>query len=158
MNKLERGTIRSLWSLAQYDVVHDGGQHRLLCAYHVAQHWMQYEVEPHMIQYDGPCSEGCPIRKRIDEERRSEEATSELARAAYRHKNEAENIADIAAAKESGAIEYAADSLLVLHEVDGQIRVTIPKNRGRGVEPFAMTLDKDTMTFTQVDAIEEKSR
>ncbi|MGO8998742.1 MAG: DnaB-like helicase C-terminal domain-containing protein [Polyangiaceae bacterium] len=77
-------------------------------------------------------------------------ATSELSRSAYRHKDDAQNVADIAAGKESGGIEYKAESLVILKQKEDQIRVTVPKNRGRGIEPFALTLDKTTMSFAQV--------
>jgi replicative DNA helicase len=77
-------------------------------------------------------------------------ATSELARGAYRSRDAAERTDDLAAGKESGAIEYAAGSLLVLRSVpdaNGQIDVTIPKNRGGDKTPFRLAMNFERATL-----------
>ncbi len=74
-------------------------------------------------------------------------ATSELARGAYRSRNNAERISDISAFKESGAIEYAAQTALVLRSVPdggGKVEVSIPKNRGGRKLDFFLEIDDRT--------------
>lgn len=71
-------------------------------------------------------------------------ATSELARGAYRSRDASERTDDLAATKESGGIEYAAGTLLILRSVPeevGLIDVTVPKNRGGDRTPFRLTMD-----------------
>jgi KaiC/GvpD/RAD55 family RecA-like ATPase len=86
-------------------------------------------------------------------------ATTELARGSYRSKNSAEQIDDLAAAKESGGIEYAASMLLVLRSVPGTpdlVDVTVPKNRlGPERAPWRFRLDFDRATVAEVDRPEE---
>lgn len=81
--------------------------------------------------------------------------TSELARAAYRNKQSADNIEDMAAAKESGSIEYAAQTLLVLRNTSGggsdKVMVAMPKNRTGTRGGFMLELNHDTATFTAKD-------
>lgn len=58
--------------------------------------------------------------------------TSEMSRAAYRHKKPEEQINDMAAAKESGAIEYSARILLSMRNVPGTsdvVEARIVKNK-----------------------------
>lgn len=58
--------------------------------------------------------------------------TSEMSRAAYRHKKPEEQINDMAAAKESGAIEYSARILLSMRNVPGTsdvVETRIVKNK-----------------------------
>lgn len=81
--------------------------------------------------------------------------TSELARAAYRAKDVAAQIDDLAAFKESGAIEYAGTVLLVLRnprDGGGLVEVTMPKNRlGFEKADFHLQLDPDRATLTEVE-------
>ncbi len=81
-------------------------------------------------------------------------ATCELARGAYRSRNVAETINDLAAFKESGRIEYAAQTCLVLRSVpdeEGLIDVTVPKNRAYRRDPFRLRLDHRTTALVEVD-------
>lgn len=76
-------------------------------------------------------------------------ATSELARAAYRSREQSENVDPMAAAKESGAIEYAAKLLLVLRtEGDDVVSVEIPKNKLGTKDPLRLRLDRNTLRFS----------
>jgi KaiC/GvpD/RAD55 family RecA-like ATPase len=82
-------------------------------------------------------------------------ATCELARGAYRSRQVAETINDMAAFKESGGIEYAAQTALVLRSVPDEARlvdVTVPKNRALGREPFRLRMDAMTASYTEVDS------
>jgi Bifunctional DNA primase/polymerase, N-terminal/DnaB-like helicase C terminal domain len=75
-------------------------------------------------------------------------ATSELARAAYRSREQSENVDPMAAAKESGAIEYAAKLLLVLRsEGEDVVSVEIPKNKLGSKSPLRLRLDRATLRF-----------
>jgi hypothetical protein len=71
-------------------------------------------------------------------------ATSELSRGAYRSRDAGDRIEDMAAAKESGSIEYMAQTLLVLRPVadrTGEVDVAIPKNRGGDQTPLRLVID-----------------
>ncbi len=80
--------------------------------------------------------------------------TSELSRASYRNKNQADQIEDLAAFKESGGIEYAMTVGLVLRSVAGEVNtvdVSTAKNRLGGSKPkFRLALDPVTATFKEV--------
>ena len=68
-------------------------------------------------------------------------ATCELARGAYRSKALAEQINDLAAFKESGGIEYAAQTALVLRSVPDEpalVDVAVPKNRAYRKDAFRL--------------------
>lgn len=89
-------------------------------------------------------------------------ATCELSRGSYRSKSAAEQINDLAAFKESGGIEYAAQTAIVLRSEPGEsdlVSVTTPKNRGArmGKPSWTMRLDRVTASFTEVDAEELKA-
>jgi len=74
---------------------------------------------------------------------------SELARGAYRGGNDQTN--DLAAAKESGAIEYEAGALCVLRPVEeepGLVTVSWAKSRPGRVEPFAIRINHKTATVS----------
>jgi KaiC/GvpD/RAD55 family RecA-like ATPase len=78
--------------------------------------------------------------------------TSEVSRGAYRQRDPSERIEDLAAAKESGSIEYAAQTLLVLRPVPdrtGEIDVAVAKNRGGDRAPMRLVLD-----FARARAVE----
>lgn len=82
-------------------------------------------------------------------------ATCELTRGAYRSRQASENISDLAAFKESGDIEYAAQTALVIRTVpdtEGIVEVTVPKNRGpRFTKPtFRLRLDHGRARFEQI--------
>lgn len=82
-------------------------------------------------------------------------ATCELARGSYRSRNVAETINDLAAFKESGGIEYAAQTALVLRSVPDEsslIDVTVPKNRALRRDGFRLRLDHRTTAFVEVEA------
>jgi len=71
-------------------------------------------------------------------------ATSELSRGAYRSRDAGDRIEDMAAGKESGSIEYMAQTLLVLRPVvdePGEVDVAIPKNRGGDQTPLRLIVD-----------------
>lgn len=81
-------------------------------------------------------------------------ATCELARGSYRSKAQAEQINDLAAFKESGGIEYAAQTALVLRSVPDEpslVDVSVPKNRAYRKDPFRLRLDHATTLLTEVD-------
>jgi archaellum biogenesis ATPase FlaH len=80
-------------------------------------------------------------------------ATCELARSAYRSRDNRDNVEDIAAFKESSSVEYGADLLLVLRadrNVENTVDVSMPKNRCGRKTPFRLTLDHTLDTFTEV--------
>jgi hypothetical protein len=79
--------------------------------------------------------------------------TSELARNAYRSQASADETNPLAAFKESGAIEYAAETALVLRNVlggGGLIDVAVPKNRGYLRTTFRMEMDPRSTAFREV--------
>src|SRR5262249_51188956 len=80
--------------------------------------------------------------------------TSELSRASYRNKAQADQIEDLAAFKESGGIEYAGTVLLVLRNPKGSggmVDVTMPKNRLGFERPdFRLQLDPARATLREV--------
>lgn len=81
-------------------------------------------------------------------------ATCELARGAYRSRSVAETINDLAAFKESGAVEYAAQTALVLRSVPDEpnlVDVTVPKNRAYKRDPFRLRLDHVTTELAEVE-------
>ena len=85
--------------------------------------------------------------------------TSEMNRASYRSLEAADaskNAGDLAAAKESGAVEYSARVMLSLRSVrdDGdKIEVHVAKNKhGPRGDVFYLALDRGRMTLTESDA------
>lgn len=85
-------------------------------------------------------------------------ATCELARGSYRSKDAAAQINDLAAFKESGSIEYAAQTALILRSVAGEgdlFDVAVPKNRGLKKTPFRLELDRARMAFREVPIEDE---
>lgn len=94
--------------------------------------------------------------------------TSELARGAYRSKQSAEQIEDLAAFKESGGIEYGGHVLLVMRTSKGDaslVEANVPKNRVGSKGEFALRLDFETATFTaenlpqgEADPVADKRR
>lgn len=77
-------------------------------------------------------------------------AISEVGRGWYRNKRE--QIDPMAAFKESGGIEYAAQTAIVLSTVpddDNAFDAVMPKNRGYQKAPFRLALDRARMTFTE---------
>lgn len=82
---------------------------------------------------------------------------SELARGAYSGGQLATN--DLAAAKESGAIEYEAGALCVLRSVEdepGLVSVTWAKSRPGRVEPFGLRINHRTATVEVTEAPSKK--
>lgn len=81
-------------------------------------------------------------------------ATCELARGSYRSRSTAEQINDLAAFKESGGIEYAAQTALVLRSVPDEsslVDVVVAKNRAYRKDPFRLRLDHASTWLTEVD-------
>lgn len=79
-------------------------------------------------------------------------AISEVSRGWYRNKRE--QIDPMAAFKESGGIEYAAATAMVLSTVaddDNAFDVVVPKNRGYERKPFRLRLDRARMTFREAE-------
>ncbi len=80
--------------------------------------------------------------------------TSELGRGAYKNRANADNVTPLAAFKESGGIEYGAQTALVLRSVpdgEGRVEVDVPKNRGGFKESFSLEVDSRTRV-REVDA------
>lgn len=80
-------------------------------------------------------------------------ATSEVNRGFYGRSKPEEQTTAMAAGKESGRIEYAAETLIVLREsnVENVVDVAVPKNRGFPRIPFRLLLDPGRMTYTEVE-------
>ena len=109
------------------------------------------------VDADGPraklTANVAALRRAAHWERHLVLATSELARGAYRSKNTSERIDDLAAFKESGALEYGADLALVLRSVrneDDSVDATVPKSRLGPRTPFRLRLDRRAMRFGEV--------
>jgi hypothetical protein len=86
-------------------------------------------------------------------------ATSEMNRNAYRNIEAAEQSNDMAAAKESGAIEFSARVMLALRSVKGQgdlVQVRMVKNKHGpsypAVDDFFLALDRGRQTLTMAEA------
>lgn len=84
-------------------------------------------------------------------------ATSEMNRNAYRSEDAAERSSDMAAGKESGAIEYAAKAQLVFRSVKGRadlVQVKAPKiKRGMNDESeFCLTFERHQHTLSECAA------
>ncbi len=81
--------------------------------------------------------------------------TSEIGRAFYRSLKELDDLNDLAAFKESGGIEYAAKTALVMRSPSGQgecFDVGIAKNRGGKKIAFRLQLDEQTTVLCEVQA------
>lgn len=86
--------------------------------------------------------------------------TSEMSRAAYKHKRIEDQITDLAAAKESGAIEFSARIQLAIRNVPGtsdMVELRVAKNKHgpahRGDQDgIFLKLDRDRQTFAE-DAV-----
>ena len=75
---------------------------------------------------------------------------SEVARTFYRSRNPREQSDPLAAAKESGRIEYSADLLVVLRSVEGRddlVDATVAKNRRGKRGSFALRRDEERCAF-----------
>lgn len=83
-------------------------------------------------------------------------STSEMNRNAYRSIEAAEATNDMAAGKESGAIEFSARIMLALRSVKGEtdlIEVHVVKNKhGPGGDRFHLKIDRRHMTLAETDA------
>jgi KaiC/GvpD/RAD55 family RecA-like ATPase len=80
-------------------------------------------------------------------------ATSEMSRGAYRSKDAASRIDDLAGAKESGGIEYGVHVLLTVRPVKdapGQVDVAVTKNRKGQKLALRLHQDATTATYTEV--------
>lgn len=78
-------------------------------------------------------------------------AVSEVGRGYYRSKSD--QINPLAAFKESGGIEYAAATAIVLSQAsddENMFDAVVPKNRGYNKRPFRLHLDRARMTFEEV--------
>jgi KaiC/GvpD/RAD55 family RecA-like ATPase len=88
-------------------------------------------------------------------------ASSELSRAAYRNKDQAENANALAAFKESGGIEYGVSLALVLSSRQGTselVDAAIVKNRlGSGKPEFMLKLDHERADVTETTAEDAKA-
>jgi archaellum biogenesis ATPase FlaH len=87
-------------------------------------------------------------------------ATCELARGAYRSRDAADRINDLAAFKETGDIEYAIAIGLVLRSVNDEpdlVDVTVPKAKRGRPEPFRLKLDFRHACFSEVPLPSEES-
>ncbi|MGO9833958.1 MAG: hypothetical protein ACLP1X_07075 [Polyangiaceae bacterium] len=99
------------------------------------------------------------IRSVATEHRMIVMATSEMNRAAYRSIeaiDQSKRAGDMAAGKESGAIEYSARVIVSLRAVEGMpdlIEATVVKNKhGPSRETFYLEIDRAKMMLTAVDA------
>jgi KaiC/GvpD/RAD55 family RecA-like ATPase len=83
-------------------------------------------------------------------------ATSEMARGAYRSVEAAEQTDDMAAAKESGAVEYSARVLLALRSVKGEpdlVELRIAKNKhGPSRERVFLRIDRSRQILGETEA------
>ncbi len=83
-------------------------------------------------------------------------ATSEMGRHAYRTQQAGEEASDLAAAKESGAIEYSARVLLALRSVAGEpdlVQLRVGKNKhGPSGDEIYLRLDRRKMTLSETMA------
>ncbi len=82
-------------------------------------------------------------------------ATCELARGAYRSRDAADHINDLAAFKESGDVEYGAALLLVLRsrpDTTNEYDVSMPKNRLGAKSQFALRLDFNRASLSEISA------
>ena len=88
--------------------------------------------------------------------------TSEMARAAYRTKDAAEEVNDMAMGKESGAIEYVARVQLALRSVKGSadlLELSVVKNKhGRSGDSIFLSIDRARQTIKQTDTPEASKR
>ncbi len=84
-------------------------------------------------------------------------ATSEMTRSAYR--NATSEVDDMAAAKESGAVEYSARVMLALRSIKGEadlLELRIAKNKhGPSAERIGLRIDRLTQTLTEAELPEE---
>ena len=82
--------------------------------------------------------------------------TSEMARRAYQSQDAADNSNDMAAGKESGAIEYSARVQLTLRSVKGEtdlLELTPSKNKhGRSGQAIYLRIDRARMTLSETSA------
>lgn len=86
-------------------------------------------------------------------------AVSEVGRGYYRSKSD--QINPLAAFKESGGIEYAAATAIVLSQAsddENMFDAVVPKNRGYNKRPFRLHLDRARMTFEEVPMPEAEER
>jgi KaiC/GvpD/RAD55 family RecA-like ATPase len=95
------------------------------------------------------------VKKLAGKTRSAAIATSEVSRGAYRSQKQDEQVSDLAAAKESGGIEYSADILLRLRNAEGEgnvVRVAIPKNRIGKRDDLVLKFDAERCGFENVSA------
>lgn len=89
-------------------------------------------------------------------------ATSEIGRAFYRIIDGAEKLSDMAAGKESGAIEYSARVMLAMRSVKNEpnlIKVDLPKNKhGSSNVAFYLRIDRAKMMLTEAEGPSEPDR
>ena len=91
-------------------------------------------------------------------------ATSETSRASHGRRKVSERVADMAAAKGSGTIEFASNTVLVLSRIGrgehaGDVRIGVPKNK-RGLRGLAIRLarDPDRCTYTDHGYLNEREQ
>jgi KaiC/GvpD/RAD55 family RecA-like ATPase len=85
-------------------------------------------------------------------------AISEISRASYGNRG-ADPAADLASFKGSGSIEYKGDTLLLLKPspgVEGEVRVTIPKNRQGSKSPFVLRFNPETCLASEFTKPEQE--
>lgn len=78
--------------------------------------------------------------------------TSELSRGAYRSEAQADQLNDMAAFKESGGIEYAGHTLLVLRSIagtDDTVAASMPKNRVGSKWQGLLRFNRETTNFIE---------
>jgi KaiC/GvpD/RAD55 family RecA-like ATPase len=96
------------------------------------------------------------IRKVASEHRLVVMATSEMNRGAYRSNDAAERTNDMAAAKESGAVEYSARVMLALRSVASEpdrVELRVVKNKhGPSGDTLHLQIDRRRMTLAETDA------
>lgn len=86
-------------------------------------------------------------------------ATSEINRSFYRNVKMLDDLNDLAAFKESGGIEYAAKTAMVLRShpgTDDTIDVGMAKNRGGKKAVFCLRIDLASTELVEVDLPEEE--
>jgi hypothetical protein len=92
-------------------------------------------------------------------------AASEMNRTAYRTVNAADEVNDLASAKESGAIEYSARILLALRNVPSDVaenviecRIAKNKHGPTGATPIYFAIDRTHMTLEETGAPDVPSK
>lgn len=144
---VDSGTIEnavSVWSPRPHDVVVFDSLQTVSCEAGLRAESPRARVEANMMAI-----------KRVRMERKTLTfCTSEVSRGFYRNREQASELNPMAAFKESGNIEYAIETGLVLLSVAGDetsTDVLVAKNRRYPRKPFRLMLDRVKCVFSETD-------